>query len=147
MLKDKRYDPKCRFILSTIHSSKGLEYDRVILMDAIDGVFPALTENGIPEEERRLFYVGMTRAVNDLTILCYNGERSSLLNELKPVTFARKAGTAKTTERQKPTPAVKPTYEYLMPKKQTTIARLSVEEGDRVIHKKYGRGPSHGRSV
>lgn len=140
MLKDKKYDPKCRFILSTIHSSKGLEYDRVILMDAIDGVFPALTENGIPEEERRLFYVGMTRAVNDLTILCYNGERSSFLAELKPVTYAQKATPARATGRQKPTPAVKPTYEYLKPKKLTAITRLPVEEGDKVIHKKYGRG-------
>ena len=62
--------PNCPFILSTIHSSKGLEYDRVILMDVADGLLPKLPpaprgeeseeERDQREEERRLFYVGMT---------------------------------------------------------------------------------------
>lgn len=70
-------DPNSKFILSTIHSSKGLEYDRVMLMDVADGILPSVeppTERAAPEdldayeEERRLFYVGMTRAREELLI-------------------------------------------------------------------------------
>lgn len=71
--------PDCPFILSTIHSSKGLEYDRVILMDVTDGVFPAVIpgsdatddEKDAYEEERRLFYVAMTRAKNELNVFTF----------------------------------------------------------------------------
>ena len=55
-------------ILSTIHSSKGLEYDRVFLLDVVDGVLPRGQEGEELEEERRLFYVGMTRAREELTV-------------------------------------------------------------------------------
>lgn len=63
-------------VLSTIHSSKGLEFDNVFLIDLIDGEFPSnqaiedsLYGNLISlEEERRLFYVGMTRAKSNLTL-------------------------------------------------------------------------------
>mgnify|MGYP000665322683 CR=1 FL=1 len=55
-------------ILSTVHSSKGLEYDRVFLLDVIDGVFPKEGEDVDRDEERRLFYVAMTRAKKRLHI-------------------------------------------------------------------------------
>ena len=61
----------CLFILSTIHSSKGLEYDRVILMDVADGLLPKTELSDEPEdmmayeEERRLFYVGMDSIARD----------------------------------------------------------------------------------
>jgi len=60
--------------LSTIHSSKGLEYDRVFIIDAADGILPCCDEkdNREYEEERRLFYVAMTRAKNDLFIFTYS---------------------------------------------------------------------------
>lgn len=70
--KEQAYD--CPFILSTIHSSKGLEYDRVYLLDVMDGVFPEEVpakrldgkELEAYEEERRIFYVGVTRAREEL---------------------------------------------------------------------------------
>lgn len=63
-----------KLVLSTIHSSKGLEYDRVYLLDILDGILPAKTEREVEtedevklyEEERRLYYVAMTRAKNEL---------------------------------------------------------------------------------
>lgn len=69
--------PESPLILSTIHSSKGLEYRHVILMDVADGVFPrtvpgkdaAPEEQTAWEEERRLFYVGMTRAKDRLSLV------------------------------------------------------------------------------
>jgi DNA helicase-2/ATP-dependent DNA helicase PcrA len=57
--------------LSTIHQAKGLEWPVVILLWAVEGMFPssrALGENGDDAEERRLFYVAVTRARNQLAV-------------------------------------------------------------------------------
>jgi DNA helicase-2/ATP-dependent DNA helicase PcrA len=66
-----RDDEKIR--LSTIHQAKGLEFDVVFSIMLCDGLFPsarsAETDEGL-EEERRLFYVTITRAKNEL-YLCY----------------------------------------------------------------------------
>lgn len=58
-------------ILSTIHSAKGLEWDSVFVIHAADGNIPSDMATGTPEEieeERRLFYVAMTRAKNNLFV-------------------------------------------------------------------------------
>jgi len=58
--------------LSTIHSAKGMEWDTVYLLNVVDGSFPSEFSTGkseLIEEERRLLYVGMTRARNDLLLL------------------------------------------------------------------------------
>lgn len=79
----------------TMHASKGLEFDRVFLMDVNEGTVPKL-KRGEPvreellEEERRLLYVGMTRARNSLEILYRTGtperprQPSSFLRPLQP---------------------------------------------------------------
>jgi DNA helicase-2/ATP-dependent DNA helicase PcrA len=56
--------------LTTVHQSKGLEFDVVFLIGAADGMFPGRRsiESGDVEEERRLFYVAVTRAKNELYI-------------------------------------------------------------------------------
>lgn len=53
-------------ILSTIHGSKGLEFDYVIIINCIDGSFPIVGAD--VQEERRLFYVACTRAKEELLI-------------------------------------------------------------------------------
>ncbi len=79
--------------LSTLHSSKGLEYDSVFMIDLINSEIPGdkVLENSekiVLEEERRLFYVGMTRARKDLYLLnpcSLNNEkvmRSIFVNEV-----------------------------------------------------------------
>ncbi|MDU3177062.1 ATP-dependent helicase [Anaerococcus sp.] len=60
-------------ILSTIHKSKGLEYDNVFIIDLVKGEFPLIydyknRENRL-EEERRMFYVAMTRARDNLHLI------------------------------------------------------------------------------
>lgn len=56
--------------LATLHSAKGLEFKSVFIIEANEGIMPykkAVLEKDV-EEERRLFYVGMTRAIRELTI-------------------------------------------------------------------------------
>lgn len=91
IIREKKEERECRFILSTMHASKGLEYDTVYLLDVVDGILPekVLTsmntaskeEIGTYEEERRLFYVGVTRAKNQLNIFA-TGKPSRFCNEL-----------------------------------------------------------------
>lgn len=71
--KAKQENPNA-VTLSTLHSAKGLEFKTVFIMDANQGITPykkAVLDKDI-EEERRLFYVGMTRAIEDLTICSVN---------------------------------------------------------------------------
>ena len=58
-------------ILSTIHGSKGLEFDHVFMIDVNPQIFPGFkaTESDALEEERRLFYVGLTRAKRSFELL------------------------------------------------------------------------------
>lgn len=82
IMQQKETNPDCQLYLSTIHASKGLEYDTVYLMDVIDGILPeqvpasqrfaSKKEKEIYEEERRLFYVGVTRAKNRLYLFTAN---------------------------------------------------------------------------
>jgi DNA helicase-2/ATP-dependent DNA helicase PcrA len=58
-------------VLSTVHSAKGLEFDAVHVIHAADGNFPSDMALGSPEgleEERRLFYVAITRARRNLAV-------------------------------------------------------------------------------
>ncbi|CAN2221014.1 UvrD Superfamily I DNA and RNA helicases [Candidatus Nanopelagicaceae bacterium] len=71
--------------LATLHAAKGLEWERVFLMGVSDGILP-LENNSTTgdqasiDEERRLFYVGITRAKSDLR-LSYRGKASQFLAE------------------------------------------------------------------
>ena len=69
--------------LMTLHGSKGLEFPVVFLAGAGEGVLP-LTRPGLEtdvEEERRLFFVGMTRAREDLIVTC-PGAPSRFVSEM-----------------------------------------------------------------
>ncbi len=87
----ERKNTESKIILSTIHSAKGLEYDTVYLIDVCDGIFPESVitnyrnadEADIKayEEERRLFYVGVTRAKNRLNIFSYSTSPSTFTEE------------------------------------------------------------------
>ena len=68
--RDRAFDDE-RIVLSTVHQAKGLEWDAVFIIHAADQFFPngrAMTEDGGIEEERRLFYVAVTRARKHLFI-------------------------------------------------------------------------------
>ena len=152
-------DLGCPFVLSTIHASKGLEYDRVILIDAVDGTFPSdpfpNDDEGRAalEEERRLFYVGATRAKRELDLLCYEGKFgepanaahtfiSQLLGEEPPAApepqfdpqpKPKRAGAKWPAYEDGPTPA------QLAKRMEDFMA------GAEVVHKQFGKGEILGR--
>ncbi len=71
-------DKKETLTLSTVHSSKGLEWSSVVIIWAMEGRFPSSRSYNNPadlEEERRLMYVAATRAKDQL-IICYPGHES-----------------------------------------------------------------------
>ena len=77
-------------ILSTIHSAKGLEFDTVYIIDIYDGCLPHSSREDAKkqeridnyEEERRLFYVAITRAKNELYLFYISEYGSSFVNEI-----------------------------------------------------------------
>ena len=87
-------------VISTLHSIKGLEFDKVFIMDVNEGSIPyhkAVSESDI-EEERRLFYVGMTRAREELQLLLVKERHEK---RLEPSRFLRESGLLPESGRQK----------------------------------------------
>ena len=140
VVREGNADPDCPFVLSTIHSSKGLEYDRVILMDVADGLLPktlpgpgaAPEELEAYEEERRLFYVGMTRAKDRLSVITFR--KDTLASRFSGELFPKK----------EPDQGARPGKRYpLAPAK--TQGQGAEEAGDytpgtRISHQVFGPG-------
>ena len=142
LIKEKKTDYNSKFILSTIHSAKGLEYDRVYLMDVADGIFPSRvperntkdrSEIKYIEEERRLFYVAMTRAKNDLHIFKIAGQ---------PSTFVKEMSLTLGGELKKETEAlVKSAAQAIFSTKERDVQIPdSIIIGERVVQKTQGGG-------
>lgn len=79
-----------RVILSTIHQSKGIEYDSVYMVDVFDGKLPSCKKcrgdiyTQTNEEDRRLLYVGMTRAKNSFHMFGIANKPSQYVDEIFP---------------------------------------------------------------
>ena len=76
-----------KVILSTIHSAKGLEWKHVIIKGLVDGILPssyAFTDREAIEEEKRLFYVAVTRAKDNLILTASNDLNKNLINNISP---------------------------------------------------------------
>ncbi len=140
-------DPSCNFILSTIHSAKGLEYERVFLMDVFDGMLPkpsddeadARTRLEALEEERRLFYVGMTRAKNDLALFTF--EKWELRSGFAALLFPEDTSKEEAPPEHKARPVPKPSVgnsESLT--RQAAQLNTELIPGRAVRHTNYGGG-------
>ncbi|MGV3464162.1 MAG: ATP-dependent helicase [Heyndrickxia sp.] len=88
VLKHARFNKGKNVVtFSTFHSAKGLEFERVYMIDLIDGIIPSSddyksgAEDSAMEEAVRLFYVGMTRAKKHLELISYKERDGELVQE------------------------------------------------------------------
>ncbi len=146
-------------VMMTMHSAKGLEFPHVFLVGFEDGLFPGIRAIGDMEEmeeERRLCYVAITRAKQNLTI-CHAKQRmlygrtaaslpSRFLKEIPEDITSKKGGYY--------TPASSAaTRDYYRPRTTASVARsatlytapkaaghIELNRGDMVMHAAFGRG-------
>ncbi len=124
--------------LMTIHSAKGLEFDIVFLIGMEEGIFPhqnSFNEEGGVEEERRLCYVGITRA----------RKRLYLLNAKKRMLYGRENANI-------PSRFISEIDENLLEKEEKSEVKIDIDSkynkdsdvefrvGDIILHEMYGRG-------
>ena len=128
--------PDCPFVLSTIHAGKGLEYDHVILIDAVDGLLPSADEVEELEEERRLFYVGATRARKQLEFLCYENK----FGEPSDASFSFISQFLGEEPKKEPEGKTKPAKPSGPSKEQIAAWMKDYIPGTEVTHKIFGRG-------
>ncbi len=155
-------------VLMTLHSAKGLEFPNVYLAGMEDGLFPSYM-NVISddlsdlEEERRLCYVGITRAMENLSITCakqrmVRGEMqyhtvSRFVDEIpkhllgkgkeEPRFLSQPQSFREAVSKVKPIFSTRNTYQsrsVSFPSANTSKATLEYQEGDRVAHTKFGEG-------
>ena len=126
--------------LMSLHAAKGLEFPLVFLVGMEDGLFPhqrAIDDGGL-EEERRLAYVGMTRAREQL-VLSYAESRRLFRNETfgVPSRFLAEVPPQYIQEVRPRAAISRPSFGQA-PIRQTEAAGLSL--GQRVRHRKFGEG-------
>ena len=87
-------DFESSLILSTIHSAKGKEWDCVYILNVADGAIPVHRSSTNYEEERRLLYVAMTRAKEQLFLFwpVFKGYQDNKPNHLSPFLHVLKKG-------------------------------------------------------
>ncbi len=150
---DTYEDEKNVVTLMTLHSAKGLEFPVVFLSGCEEDVFPLsnrFSTDATVEEERRLFYVGLTRAQQKVFI-CHArsryrfGEvayqsRSRFIDELDPETFLEVNGGIGRKSNRKTRKEIY--YEYFdsVDYEEFDHENLDIRPGSRVMHEKFGLG-------
>lgn len=136
-------------VLMTLHSAKGLEFPIVFLIGMEEGVFPhsrSIMDEEEMEEERRLAYVGITRAENELYIT--NAEMRTLYGRtnMNPVSRFISEIPEELLESENPKRQVKKPAAFGEKSRPVTrpqvnaAAQLNWKVGDKVMHKKWGTG-------
>ena len=150
--QDELEDDEGVVTLMTLHNAKGLEYDVVFMLGCEDGVFPhsRSIEAGDVEEERRLCYVGMTRARRELTLThartraLYGGREWNV-----PSRFLAEIPAELTDAEEQVSAAVAATRWTTGPPPTRTPAAMTREPasagatfsiGEDVVHAKFGDG-------
>jgi len=147
--QDSLKDEEGSLTLMTLHNAKGLEYPVVFIIGMEDGVFPHMraVEAGDMEEERRLCYVGLTRAKRELYLTCARtrnlygsrdfGIPSRFLGEIPLELTDREAQASRA-------PAASVARwdrgETLEPSRREPVPGASFALGDEVVHAAFGEG-------
>jgi superfamily I DNA/RNA helicase len=145
---DTRRDDEGLVTLMTLHNAKGLEYPIVFIIGCEEGVFPhsRSVEEGSLEEERRLCYVGITRAMRDLNMTHARrrnvfgaatvGLASRFLNEIPPDLVDREGSAMTSWGRE---PAARP-WALSGGGGGAPAAPAEFRIGDDVVHAAFGDG-------
>lgn len=148
MRKAKRRRGDQAVTFSTMHSAKGLEFDRVYMIDLVEGMIPSdedRTSEAMMEEAVRLFYVGMTRARRELELITYaqrDGKQtaeSSFMKAVRAIQDPPKRTVDVTVDIQ---PAKRPIRAALEVKPNPNAVREAglLTAGIRVKHRVFGVG-------
>ena len=149
--------------LMTMHSAKGLEFNNVYIIGVEEGIFPGIRSIGEPEEmeeERRLCYVGITRARKKLTLICARqrmlfgrtsaNNPSRFVEEIPSEFIERKEAMRNdsfatrpelgsyTSQARKPYNDEKP--KYSTPSPQATVSSYNFKVGDAIFHSAFKDG-------
>jgi len=130
--------------LMTLHSAKGLEFKQVFLCGVEEGLFPhrlSMEEPGRLEEERRLCYVGMTRAMENLTVSY--AEKRRIYGEEKfarPSRFISEIPAEYMEEVRLGGSVTTPVFNKTYPQAAVQDDSAPVKLGQRVFHNKFGEG-------
>ena len=128
----------------TMHSAKGLEFPMVFIVGVEEGMFPSqrtIEEPDKMEEERRLAYVGITRAMKQL-VICYAESRRLYGQEKfhKPSRFIREIPSELVEEIRLTTQVSRPTQHNRFNQSQDQFNQTGLTLGQRVNHPKFGEG-------
>lgn len=148
IVKSKMNRFKNAVVLTTVHSAKGLEYENVYMIDLYEGEFPcaeSISEmtkgnNKLIEEERRLFYVGITRAKKQLTLMSIEQKNAKNVDCSRFLHEAKRAVLPQISDSLVKTP---PSKMHLHPVPEFEGALMdyaSADRGEIIRHKKFGRG-------
>jgi DNA helicase-2/ATP-dependent DNA helicase PcrA len=144
--QDELREQESLVTLMTIHNAKGLEYETVFLIGCEEGVFPHMRslEEGGEEEERRLCYVGMTRARSRL-FLTYARERRIFGGRREPAIPSRFLDELpdELLEQERSTPRAGAPWSQVGGAPSQAIEpgpALQLATGDDVVHASFGEG-------
>jgi len=130
--------------LMTLHSSKGLEFPMVLIAGVEEGMFPStrtMEEPDKMEEERRLAYVGITRAMNKLVITYAESRRLYGQEKFhKPSRFIREIPAELVEEIRLTTKVSRPTQFNRFDQSSEQFNETGLTLGQRVMHSKFGEG-------
>ena len=126
--KNASSQPSAGVTLITMHNTKGLEFDRVIITGLEEGLFPSfrnMESNEDIEEERRIFYVSITRARKELYMTCCQSRRIwGKINYFSPSRFLSEI----------------PEDLVVLEGADNNSFSTGLKEGDLVYSKDYGKG-------
>lgn len=142
-VEEYKDDPN-RISLMTVHSVKGLEFDRVFVVGMEEGIFPhmnSLMENSEIEEERRLCYVAITRAKEELHLI--NARRRTLFGkeQANPVSrFISEIGKELLETNVKEEELPQKEQERMVHADMFREEEVDYQVGDFVYHESFGTG-------
>ncbi len=138
--------------LMTIHAAKGLEFPVVFIYGVEENIFPLGRDDVMPEEleeERRLMYVAITRAENELFITnsemrkLYGNYRVNLesrfISEIDPDLLSYQ-GVKKVKKLEKIKKQISSVPTFDIPDKKSNINEKQVKLGAKIIHSRFGEG-------